>query len=58
MLASENLVVSTRCKGIGREHRVSLVGLPIEQVLGEYSLFLAFRRGVALLVSTRVSDDP
>ena len=26
------------CKGIGRRHRESPAGLPIEQVLGEYSL--------------------
>ena len=46
------------CKGIGRGHRVSPAGLPIEQVLGESTHFLSLRRDVALLLiaSTRAPD--
>ena len=37
-------------------HRVPPAGLPIEQVLGEYSLSF-LRRDVALFVSTRARDS-
>ena len=43
----DKAVVLHWCKGIGRGHRVSPAGLPIEQVLGEYTHFLSFRRDVA-----------
>ena len=43
-------------KLIGGGHRVPPAGLPIEQVLGEYSLSF-LRRDVALLVSTRARDS-
>ena len=40
----------------GGGHRVPRAGLPIEQVLGEYSLSF-LRRDVALFVSTRARDS-
>ena len=40
----------------GGGHRVPPAGLPIEQVLGEYSLSF-LRRDVALFVSTRARDS-
>ena len=43
-------------KLIGGGHRVPPAGLPIEQVLGEYSLSF-LRRDVALFVSTRARDS-
>ena len=45
------------CKVIGWGHRVPPAGLPIEQVLGEYSLSLPSRRDVALFDSTRAPDS-
>ena len=43
-------------KLIGGGHRVPPAGLPIEQVLGEYSLSF-LRRDVALFVSTGARDS-
>ena len=43
------------CEIKGGGHRVPSAGLPIEQVLGEYSLSF-LRRDVALFVSTRARD--
>ena len=44
------------CEIKGGGHRVPPAGLPIEQVLGEYSLSF-LRRDVALFVSTRARDS-
>ena len=44
------------CEIKGGRHRVPPAGLPIEQVLGEYSLSF-LRRDVALFVSTRARDS-
>ena len=46
----------TQCEIKGGGHRVPPAGLPIEQVLGEYSLSF-LRRDVALFVSTRARDS-
>ena len=48
----QNTTVDATCKIKGGGHRVPPAGLPIEQVLGEYSLSF-LRRDVALFVSTR-----
>ena len=47
--------VNQLCEIKGGGHRVPPAGLPIEQVLGEYSLSF-LRRDVALFVSTRARD--
>ena len=44
------------CEIKGGGHRVPPAGLPIERVLGEYSLSF-LRRDVALFVSTRARDS-
>ena len=44
------------CKVIGWGHRLPPAGLPIEQVLGEYSLF-CLNRDVALFDSIRAPDS-
>ena len=44
------------CKVIGWGHRVPPACLPIEQVLGEYSLSF-LRRYIALFVSARARDS-
>ena len=44
------------CEIKGGGHRVPPAGLPIEQVLGGYSLSF-LRRDIALFVSTRARDS-
>ena len=57
--ASETEITSVKasiCEIKGGGHRVPPAGLPIEQVLGEYSLSF-LRRDVALFVSTRARNS-
>ena len=48
--------VDATCEIKGGGHRVPPAGLPIEQVVGEYSLSF-LRRDVALFVSTKARDS-